>query len=140
MPDGPEPLPSSATDVPPTNAKSILLDLETAIAENQMFYMKNPVITGNGTQGPMPRPLRKLPSAAGSSNATAGNGPFAFPTFASPAFSLPPQLTQFWGAMAIAIGRIAMVFVALCLPWLVIKHMHLLGKTESPLQATSGPI
>ena len=117
---------------PPTpTPKRILFDLETAIAENQMFHMKNPVVSGNGTQGPMPRPLPKLPSAAGSSNATAGNGPFAFPTFASPAFSLPPELTKFWGFIAITFGRIAMVFLALCLPWLVVKYMHFLGKAEA---------
>lgn len=120
---------------PPPTSKRVLFDLETAIAENQMFYMRNPVVTGNGTQGPMPRPLQKLPSAASSSNATGEDGPFASPTFASPTFSLPPQLTQFWGFMAIAFGRIAMVFLALCLPWLVAKYMHLLGQAEA-----SGPI
>lgn len=103
-----------------------------------MFYLKkNPVVTGNGTQGPMPmpRPLQRLPSAASSSNDTVENSPFEFPTFASPAFSLPPQLTQFWGFMAIAFGRIAMVFLALCLPWLVAKYIDFLGKAEA-----GGPI
>ena len=117
--------------LPPTPKRKTPFDQETAIAENQMFYMMNPVVTGNGTQGPTPQPLQKLPSAAGSSNATAENGPFAFPTFASPTFFLPPQLTHFWGSIAIAFGRITMVFLALCLPWLVARYMHLLGKAEA---------
>ena len=125
---------------PPPTPTRILFDLETAIAENQIFYMKNPVVTVNGTQGPLSRPLRKLPSATSSNNDTTGNGSFAFPTFASPTFSLSLQLTQFWGFLAIAISRIAMVFMALCLPWLVIKYMHLLGHAESPLQAARGPV
>ena len=58
--------------LPPT--KRILFDLETAIAENQIFYLRNPVVTRNGIQGPMPRPLRKLPTAAGSRNAPAQCG------------------------------------------------------------------
>ena len=126
--------------LPPPTPKRILFDLETAIAENQIFYVKNPVVTVNGTQGPMPRPLRKLLSAAGSSNDTVENGPFASQTFASPAFSLPPRLTQYWGFLAIAIGRIVMVFIALCLPWLVTKQIQLLGNAESRLQVASGPI
>lgn len=35
------------------------------------------------------------------------------------------------------IGTIAMVLIMLCLPWLVIKHMHLLGKTGPALKAAS---
>lgn len=33
-----------------------------------------------------------------------------------------------------------MILIMLCLPWLVIKHMHLLGKTGPALEAASEPI
>ena len=114
--------------------KNIPFDLETAIAENQIFYLRNPVVTNNGTQGPMPRPLRKLPSAAGSNNAPAKNTTFSIPTFDFSGFSLPVELTEFWES----IGTTIMVFMALCLPWLVIKRMNLFG-TWPALQAASKP-
>ena len=123
---------------PPPAPKRTPLDLETAFFENQIFYMQNPVVAGNGTKVHIGQPRENLSSFAGSSNATADNGPFAFPTFASPAFSLPPQLTQFWGSIATAFARIAMVFSALCLPWLVAKYMHLLGKVEASTSISVG--
>lgn len=81
----------------------------------------------------MPRPLRKLPSAAGSRNAPAKFATFAF---SFPEFSLPLELTQFWGS----IGASLTMFMALCLPWLVIKKMSLRGKTGPAFQAASKPI
>ena len=103
----------------------ILFDLETAIAENQLYYLSNPVVTRNGTYGPMPRPLCKLSSSA------ADNATFTFPTFDSSAFSLPRELIQFWAS----IGTAIIVFMTLCLPWLVIKKMNILGMTGPVFQA-----
>ena len=107
--------------------KRVLFDLETAIAENQLYYLSNPVVTSNGTYGPMPRPLWKLPSSP------ADNATFTFPTFA---FSFPDELIKFWES----IGAAIMVFMALCLPCLVIKKMNILAKTGPALQAASRPI
>lgn len=81
--------------LPAPPPKTILFDLETAIAENRIFYLRNSVATRNGTYWPMPRPLHNIPSATGSSNAPADNAIFASP-FAFFEFSLPVELTQFW--------------------------------------------
>ena len=122
--------------LPPPLKKRILFDLETAIAENRMYYLRNPVVTSNGTYGPMPRPLQMPPSAAGSSNASTENGTFKFSTFVFSAYSLPSELTEFWES----IGTTIMVLMALCLPWLVIKKMNPIGKTGPALNAASKPI
>ena len=114
--------------LPTPPLKTTLFDLEAAIAENELYYIRNPVVARNGTQGPSPRPRLIPSSAARSSNATAPSGSFKIPAFSFPAFSLPPQAFQLCLAIGEAIGTFAMVFVALCLPWLVTRHMHLLGK------------
>lgn len=111
----------------------ILFDLETAIAENHLYYLSNPVVTRNGTYGPLPRPVRKISSS--STDNTTFNANFTFPTVDSSAFSIPRELIQFWAS----IGRAIMVLMALCLPWLVIKKMHILRKTEPALQTASWP-
>ena len=113
--------------------KRIILDLETAIAENQIFSLKKPVVTRNGTQGPLPPPPQKLLSAAGSSNASVAYATYAFPAFSFPEFALPLELIQFWEY----IGTVIMVFMALCLPWLLIKKINLLERTGPALQAAS---
>ena len=122
--------------LPPPLQKRILFDLETAIAENQMYYLRNPVVTSNGTYGPMPWPLQMPPSAARSSNPCTENATFAFSAFTFPAFSLPAELTQFWES----IGTTIMVLMALCLPWLVIKKINLLGKAGPALHTANKPI
>lgn len=38
------------------------------------------------------------------------------------------------------IGTVAMILIMLCLPWLIIKHMHLLGKTGLAPKAANEPI
>lgn len=116
--------------------KRMLFDLETAIAENQLFYLSNPVVTRNGTYGPMPGFPQKPRSAADGRNASASNATFAFPTFSFPAFSPPEELTEFWKSIGITI----MVFMALCLPWLVTKVINLLEKTRPALPAASKPM
>ena len=115
--------------LPTPPATTILFDLEAAIAENQNNYMRNPVVTRNGTQGPIPRPRLIPRSAPGSSNATAQSTTFKIPAFSFLAFSLPPQVFQLCVTVGEAIGAFAVVLVALCLPCLVIKHMHLIGET-----------
>ena len=114
--------------LPPPPPTKILFDLEAAIAENKIFYMRNPVVTKNGTQGPMPRPPLKHRSA-GSSNAPVRDATFTTPSFSFPANSLPSQLFKLCGLVGGAIGRIIVVFLALSWPWLVIKYMHLLGNS-----------
>lgn len=109
--------------------RKIFYDIEAAIAENELYYIRNPVVTRYGTQGPNTRPLPMPRSAAGSSNATAQNVKFKIPAFPFLAFSLPLQVTQFCITIGEAIGTFAMVFIALCLPWLIIKHIHLVAKT-----------
>ena len=116
--------------LPTPPPRMIFYDIEAAIAENKLYYIRNPVVTRNGTQGPNTRPLPMPRSAAGSSNATAQNVNFKIPAFPILAFSLPLQVTQFCITIGEAIGTLAMVYIALCLPWLIIKHMHLLAKTE----------
>lgn len=116
--------------------KRIPFDLETAIAENQLFYLSNPVVTRNGTYGPMPRFIQNPSSAADGRKASASNATFTFPTFSFSAFSPPEELTKFWES----IGMTVMVFMALCLPWLVIKIMNLLDKTGPALPAASKPM
>ena len=118
---------------PPPN--SIIFELETAIAEIQIFSLKNPAVTRNGTQEPIPPPPRKSPLAAGSSKAPADNTTFAFPAFSLPEFSLPLELLQYWES----ISTIVMILMALCLPWLIIERINLLGKTGPALQAASTP-
>ena len=122
--------------LPPPLQKQIPFDLETAIVENQMYYLRNPVVTSNGTYGPMPRPLQTPPSAARSSNPPTENATFAFSAFTFPPFSLPAELIQFWES----IGTTIMVLMALCLPWLVIKKINSLGKAGPALHAASKPI
>ena len=118
-----------APPLPPLRLQTrILFDLETAIAENQLYYLSNPVVTRNGTYGPMPRPLYKL------SSSSTDKPTFTFPTFDSSAFSLPRELIQFWAS----IGTAIVVFMALWLPWLLIKKMYILGKAGPALQAASG--
>lgn len=102
--------------------------------------MHDPVVSGNFTQGPMPRPSGSPGSAAGSGSAPAQNGTFAFAAFSFPVFPLPLHFFQLCVTMGEIIGTIAMVLIMLCLPWLVIKHMHLLGKTGPALKAASEPI
>ena len=113
--------------LPTPPPKRIPFDIEAAIAENEIYYIRNPVVAGNGTQGPSPRP-RLMPSSA-ASNATAPSGAFKIPPFSFPAFSLPPQAIQFYLAIGETITTFAMVFLALCLPWLVSRQIHLLGRT-----------
>ena len=124
--------------VPPP--KATIFDLDAAIRENQLYYMRNPVVTGNVTLGPMPRPFETPRTAANSSNATAPEAGFALPTFSLLTSPIALQLFQFWLALGEAIGIIAMVFITLCLPWLVIKQMHLLEKTGTAPKAASKPI
>lgn len=124
--------------VPPP--KATIFDLDAAIRENQLYYMRNPVVTGNITLGPMPRPFETPRTAANSSNATAPEAGFALPTFSLLTSPIALQLLQFWLALGEAIGIIAMVFITLCLPWLVIKQMHLLEKTGTAPKAASKPI
>lgn len=116
--------------------KRILFDLETAIAENQLFYLSNPVVTRNSTYRPMPRFPQNPRSAADGGNASASNATFTFPTFSFSAFSPPEELTKFWESIGMAI----MVFMALCLPWLVITIMNLLDKTGPALPGAIKPM
>lgn len=102
--------------LPTPPPRMIFYDIEAAIAENKLYYIRNPVVTRNGTQGPNTRPLPMPRSAAGSSNATAQNVKFKIPAFPILAFSLPLQVTQFCITIGEAIGTLAMVFIALCLP------------------------
>lgn len=111
----------------PTPTKAFF-DLEAVIAKDEIFYMRNPVVTRNGTQGPMPRPPLKHRSA-GSSNAPAGNATFTTSSSSFPAVPLLSQLFEHWVLIGEAIGRVAVVFLALSWPWLVIKYMHLLGNS-----------
>lgn len=47
------PAPPLLLTLPP---KTTLFDLEAAIAENELYYIRNPVVARNGTQEPIPRP------------------------------------------------------------------------------------
>lgn len=126
--------------LPPPPPRAIFFDLDTAIFENQHFYMHDPVVSGNITQGPLPRPSGLPRSDAGSSSAPAQNGTFTFAAFSFPVFPPPLHFFQLCDTMGEIIGTVAMVLIMLCLPWLVIKHMHLLGKTGPALKAASEPI
>lgn len=107
--------------LPPTPLQNrIFFDLEAPIAETQLFYQSNPVVTSNGTNGPMPRP----PCSTHSSSPD--NATFTSSTFDSSAFSIPTELIQYWAS----IGTGIMMVMALCLPWLVIKKISILGKME----------
>ena len=53
--------------LPTPPPKKILVDLKTAIAENELYFIRNPLVARNGTQGPSPRPrpmLRSMPPSA----------------------------------------------------------------------------
>lgn len=109
--------------------KRILLNLEAAIAENQLFYLSNLVVTSNGTNGPMPRP------PCSTSSSSPDNATFTSSTFDSSAFSLPEELIQYWASIATAI----MMLMALCLPWLVTKKISILGKMDTVPQVAIRP-
>lgn len=47
---------SAPSLLPPPPPRAIFFDLGTAIFENQHYYMHDPVVSGNVTQGPVPRP------------------------------------------------------------------------------------
>lgn len=103
--------------------------------------MRNPMVTSNVTQGPMPRPFETPRTAANSSNATSPDARFTLPIFSLPVFPLVLHLFHFWFELGETISYIAMAFIALCLPWIAIKQMHLLEKigTTTP-KAASRPI
>ncbi len=119
-----------APQLPPTPLQNrIFFNLEASIAETRLFYLSNPVVTSNGTNGPMPRPPCSTPSSS------PDNATFTSSTFDSSAFSLPTELIQYWAS----IGTAIMMLVALCLPWLVIKKISILGKMEPAPQVAIRP-
>lgn len=107
--------------------KKMLFDFEATIAEYELYYIRNPMVARNATQEPMPR-TRLLPRAvARSSNATTQSHTF---TFSFPAFSISEEAIRLYLTIGEAIGTFAMVFIALYLPWLVARQVHLLEKTR----------
>lgn len=120
----------------PPPPRAIFFDLDEAIFGTREYFLLHPSAIGNITHGPMPRPTAKPRLAAASSS------PFPPPnaTFAIPAFLLPLHFFQLCSAIGQTIGNIAMVFLALCLPWLAAQQMHRQGTTVTARKAAGKPV
>ena len=125
---------------PPPPPRAILLDLDSSVFETRQYYIHNLQSTGNFTEEPMPSPLAKPRAAPGSKNPPAPNSTFSLPDFSFPAFSPPFDVYQLCFTMGEILARIAMVFFALCLPWLAARQMYLLQMTVSDVKTTAADI
>lgn len=102
--------------------------------------MHDPAVSGNVTKRPMPPPCRTPHSTTDSSSTPAQNSTFTFSAFSFPGFPPPLHFFHLCDTIGEIIGTVAMILIMLCLPWLMIKQMHLLGKTGPALKAANEPI
>ena len=123
---------------PPPPPRAFFLDLDSSVFEIKQYSNRNLQSTGNFSEGPVPSPLAKSRAATGSKSLPTPNSTFSLPGFTFPAFSLLIEFCQ----LCVTIGEIAMVFFALCLPWLQMYFLHMtvsVRKTAgTPLLNASG--
>ena len=122
---------------PPPPPRAYLFDLDPSFFETRQYYVRDLQSTGNVTEGPMPNPLTQPRDAPGSQNTPAPNSNFSLPGFSFPAFSLPFDFYQLCVIIGETVARVAMVFFALCLPWLTARY--LLEMTVSARKAAGTP-
>lgn len=108
---------SSAPQLPPTPPPRAIFFLET-----RKLYKHHPKTFGNTTQGPMPRHHSNPRLAVGSNKPPPTHAYFSIPTFSLP---FPSQLFLM---MTQTIGKFALMFIALSLPWLAATGMTFLAK------------
>ena len=121
---------------PPPPPRAYFLDLDPSVFEIKQYYNRNLQSTGNFSEGPMPSPLAKTRAATGGKSLPTPNSKFSLPGFTFPAFSLLIEFCQ----LCVMIGEIAMVFLALCSPWLAARQMYLLHMTVSVRKTAGTPL
>lgn len=105
---------------PPPPPNAVFFDIDAAIFDPRKAYVHQHASTCNITQGPMPQCHTKPRFAS---------DPPINATFSTPTLSLP-SLSPLLLMIGKAIANIAMIFVALSLPWLACTQLPLLAKIQ----------